>query len=116
MTVRPIERCERVGRTAVRAAAPAVLAAFVTAAAIADDGKRCPEVTIRVPSSMEPPLAIERRDLVQAIHALAELMREDRVRKDNEKDESVIVTTNLLGHCRPDGAAWSLTVVPPPSQ
>jgi hypothetical protein len=110
-----IERWGRVGRRTGRAAA--VLLAFAPAAASAGDGvagdrKRCPEITIRVPSSVELPPTLERRDLVRAIHALAEFMREDRVRKDNAQDETVIVTTNFLGRCRPDGAEWSMTVVP----
>jgi hypothetical protein len=106
---------ESVGRTAVRAAA--VLLAFAPAVAsagdpVAGDRQGCPEIIIRVPASVEPPLTIERRELVRAIHALAELMREDRVRKDNAEDETVIVTTNFSGRCRPDGAGWSMTVVP----
>ena len=110
-----IERWGRVGRRTARAAA--VLLAFAAAAASAGDGvasdrKRCPEITIRVPSGVQPPPTIERRDLVRAIHALAELMREDRVMKDNAEDETVVVTTNFLGRCRPDGAEWSMTIVP----
>ncbi len=92
--------------------------ANISAAALANtgkDGRKCPEMTIRVPYNTDAPLSINRTDQIEAMNRLAELIEQGDPTSGGSG--AVLITLNSSGLCRGDGSVGSLTVAPwpPPS-